>query len=153
MRKSHKVFAMACVLALHLQGGAVARTVSIAGEDINMRSGPGTNQPIMWKLGSGFPLEVITQKGDWLQVRDFEGSTGWVHSKTTQQTAYVIVRANKDNGQQINVRQEPNTEGEIVARANYGTVFRVLGTQGAWIQVEHSQGVSGWILGSLLWGK
>ena len=31
---------------------------SIAGEDINMRSGPGTDQPILWKLGSGFPLEV-----------------------------------------------------------------------------------------------
>ena len=67
--------------------------------------------------------EVITH------VRDFEGSTGWVHRKTTQETAFVIVRANKDNGQQINVRQEPNTDAEIVARANYGVVFQVLGTQ------------------------
>lgn len=154
MKRGHKVLAMACVLALHLQGAAVARMVSIAGEDINMRSGPGTKQPILWKLGSGFPLEVIAQKGAWLHVRDFEGSTGWVHRKTTQQTAHVIVRANKDNGQQINVRQAPNTDAKIVAQANYGVVFRVLATQGAWINVEHApEGISGWILGSLLWGS
>ncbi len=153
MKRRHTVFAMICALALQLQGTAVARMVSIAGEDINMRSGPGTTQPILWKLGSGFPLEVMAQKGAWLHVRDFEGSTGWVHQKTTQKAAYVIVRANKDNGQQINVRQKPNTDAKVVAQANYGVVFRVLGTQGAWVNVEHTrEGISGWILGSLLWG-
>nr|WP_321465638.1 SH3 domain-containing protein [uncultured Desulfobulbus sp.] len=153
MKGRHLVLSVACFLLLHLHGAAGAEMVAIAGEDINMRSGPGTDQGILWKLGSGYPLEVISKKGDWLQVRDFEGSTGWVHRKTTQQDAYVIVRANKDNGQQINVRKEPKTDAEIVARANYGTVFHVLGSQGGWIHVEHDQGVSGWILGSLLWGK
>ncbi|MDD2463111.1 MAG: SH3 domain-containing protein [Desulfobulbus sp.] len=144
---------VACLLQLNLHWAAAAEMVSIAGDDINMRSAPGTDQPVLWQLGSGFPLEVITQKGDWFQVKDFEGSSGWVHRKTTQQTPYVIVRANKGTDQQINVRKEPRTDAEIVAKANYGVVFRVLATQGTWIKVEHTQGVSGWVLGSLLWGK
>ena len=65
----------------------------------------------------------------------------------------MIVRANKDSGQQINERRDPNTSAEVVAKANYGVVSRVLGTQGTWVNVEHAQGVSGWVEGGLLWGR
>ncbi|MGD9946907.1 MAG: SH3 domain-containing protein [Desulfobulbus sp.] len=153
MKGRYSKLFVACLLLLNLPLAVAAEMVSIAGEDINMRSAPGTDQPILWKLGSGFPLEVIAKKGDWLRVKDFEGSFGWVHRQTTQQTPYVIVRANKGTEQQINIRKEPNTDAEIVAKANYGVVFRVLATRGPWINVEHTQGVSGWVLGSLLWGK
>ena len=153
MKGRHILLSATCILLLNLSWAVGAEMVSIGGEDINMRSGPGTDQPVLWTLGVGFPLEVITKKGDWLQVRDFEGSQGWVHRKTTQQTAFVIVRANKESAEQINVRKEPNTKAEIVAQAHYGVVFRVLGIQGAWVNVEHTQGVSGWVLGSLLWGR
>ncbi|MGE4559282.1 MAG: SH3 domain-containing protein [Desulfobulbus sp.] len=154
MKGRHAVLSVACVLLLNLHSAAAAEMVSIAGEDINMRSAPGTDQSILWTLGSGFPLEVIGKKGEWLKVQDFEGSTGWVHRKTTQPTPYVIVRANKGTEQQINVRKEPTTDAEIVAKAHYGVVFRVLGTKGSWINVEHTrEGVSGWVLGSLLWGQ
>lgn len=153
MKGRHTVLSVACFLLLNLHPATAAEMVAIAGEDINMRSAPGVDQPVLWQLGAGFPLEVIAKKGDWLQVKDFEGSTGWVHRKTTQQGAYVIVRANKGSEQQINVRKEANADAEIVAKANYGVVFRVLGTKGPWVNVEHPQGVSGWVLGNLLWGQ
>jgi SH3-like domain-containing protein len=153
MKGTRAVMAVACFLLLGVQAAFAAEMVAIAGEDINMRSGPDTDQPIEWKLGSGYPLEVIGKKGDWLAVKDFEGSTGWVHRKTTQNTPHVIVRANKGTEQQINIRSAPNTSAEIVAKANYGVVFKVVGSQGTWINVEHAQGVKGWIEGSLLWGN
>ncbi|MCL2789576.1 MAG: SH3 domain-containing protein [Desulfobulbus sp.] len=130
-----------------------AEMVAIGDDDINMRSGPGTGHEILWKLDSGFPLEVVGAKGEWLQVRDFEGSSGWVHKKTTQKTAFVIVKANKGTNGQINVRKEPNLTADIVANAGYGVVFKVLQKQDGWVKVAHGQeGVTGWVDGRLLWG-
>lgn len=153
MKISHAVLLTVFGLLLHLHPALSAEMVAIVGEEINMRSAPGTDQPVLWQLGAGFPLEVVSAKGEWLQVKDFEGSSGWVHKKTTQKTPYVIVRANKGTEQQINVRREPSSNAEVVAKANYGVVFKVLGTKGTWVNVEHAQGVSGWVEGSLLWGR
>jgi len=129
-----------------------AGMLAIAGDDINMRSGPGTGYETLWKLDAGFPLELISTKGDWLKVRDFEGSSGWVHKKTTQKGTFAIVKANKGTDGQINVRKEPNLTAGVVAKAGYGVVFKVLQKQDGWAKVEHGQGVTGWVDGRLLWG-
>jgi SH3-like domain-containing protein len=141
-----------CSLLLLAQVVTAAEMAAIAGEDINMRSGPGAEHAILWTLGSGFPVEIVSTKGEWLQVKDFEGSTGWVNKKTTQKTPHMIVKANKGTDQQINVRSEPNTQGAVVAKANYGVVFKTLEKKDGWVKVEHDQGVSGWVDGRLLWG-
>jgi SH3-like domain-containing protein len=146
------LFAIVCFLLLLAQTVAAAEMVSIAGDDINMRSGPGTNHQILWKIDSGFPLEIVSTRGEWLQVRDFENSTGWVHRKTTQKKPHMIVKANKGSDQQINVRSEPSTESAIVAKASYGVVFETLEKKDGWVKVAHGQGVSGWVDSRLLWG-
>lgn len=146
------VYSLVVSLLLCARAALAAEMVAIAGEEINMRSGPGTEHEVLWKIGAGFPLEVLATKGEWLQVRDFEGSTGWVHKKTTQKTPHMIVKANRGSEQQINVRDEPNTRAMVVAKANYGVVFRTLEKKDNWVKVEHGQGVTGWVEGSLLWG-
>jgi SH3-like domain-containing protein len=129
-----------------------AEMVSIADEDINMRSGPGTQHEVLWKLGTGFPVEVLKANGEWLQVKDFEGSTGWIKKNTTQKTPHMIVTANKGTKKQIDVRNEPSPKGKVVARANYGVVFKTLEKKGGWIKVEHGKEVTGWVESKLLWG-
>lgn len=148
----HTAFPLALSLLLLARAAFAAEMVAVVGEDINMRSGPGTEQEILWKIGDGFPVVVVGSKGEWLQVKDFEGSTGWVHKKTTQKTPHMIVKANKGTEQQINVRSEPNTKGQVVAKANYGVVFKTVEKKDGWVKVEHGQGVIGWVEGSLLWG-
>jgi SH3-like domain-containing protein len=143
----HTLFAL-----LLARTAMAAEMVAIAGDDINMRSGPGTGYETLWKLDAGFPLELVSAKGEWLKVRDFEGSSGWVHKKTTQKGAFAIVKANKGTDGQINVRKEPDLTADIVAKAGYGVVFKVLQKQGVWARVEHDPGVTGWVDGRLLWG-
>ena len=135
-----------------LPGAALAEMVSIANEDINMRSGPGTQHEVVWKLGTGFPVEILKSDGEWLQVKDFEGSTGWVKKNTTQKTGHMIVKANKGTKKQIDVHGEPNSKGKVVARANYGVVFKTLEKKGGWVKVEHGKEVTGWVESKLLWG-
>lgn len=141
-------------LCLHLiyHGIASAEMVSIKGEDINMRSGPGTNNSILYTLGSGMPLEVIKRSDDWMQIRDFEGEVGWVHQNTVSNTPMVIIKANKNSTAQINIRSGPGPKNKIIARALYGVVFRKIGEKDQWVEIEHEQGVKGWVDRSLLWG-
>ncbi len=141
-----------CTL-LFIGRAAQAEMVSIANEDINMRSGPGTQHEVLWKIGSGFPVDIVKSEGEWVQVKDFEGSTGWVKKNTTQKTPHMIVKANKGTTKQVDVRSEPNaTKGKVVARANYGVVFKTLEKKGGWVKVEHGQGVIGWVESGQLWG-
>ncbi|HER63272.1 MAG TPA: peptide-binding protein, partial [Desulfobacteraceae bacterium] len=53
------------LIALGAATAVQAKMLSIAGDDMNMRSGPGTNYKVMWELGKGFPLSVLKKKGDW----------------------------------------------------------------------------------------
>lgn len=141
-------------LALLLAGAttACAKMVSIKGDDINMRSGPGTKYKVLWKLGSGFPLKVLRQKGSWYRVQDFEGTIGWVHRNVTTDKGHMIVKAFKNSDKRINVRSGPGTNSRIVAKAYYGVVFRTLQQKSGWVQVEHEKGIRGWIKRSLVWG-
>jgi SH3-like domain-containing protein len=145
------LFGTLCLFFI-FQGNAQAEMVSIKGEDINVRSGPGVNYSVQYTLGSGMPLDVVGRSGDWLHVRDFENDTGWVHKKTVNSTPHVIVKSNTNSNAQINVRSGPGTENKIVATAANGVVFRKLDEKGQWVYVEHDQGVEGWIYHNLLWG-
>jgi SH3-like domain-containing protein len=140
------------VLLLLQQGVALAEMVAITEDDINMRSGPGTQHEAQWKIGAGFPVEVIKSSGEWLQVKDFEGSIGWVKKNTTQKSPHMIVKANKGSKKQIDVWKEPSTKSKVVARANYGVVFKTLEKKGGWVKVEHGPEVTGWVESSALWG-
>lgn len=126
--------------------------VSIDGNDVNMRSGPGTKYKVMWELGNGFPLIVLKRSGQWLRVRDFEGTIGWVHKDMAQRMPHMIVKVHKNSKKRINIRSGPGTKYRIVAKAYYGVVFKTLRQKNGWVNIQHEKGVTGWVKRSLLWG-
>ena len=46
----------------------------------NIRKGPGTDQPIIFKAMQGVAFRVVQKKGDWVEVIHEGGSQGWVHN-------------------------------------------------------------------------
>lgn len=153
--KPRRIFLSFILLFLFLflhQNAVLAGMVAIKGNNINMRSGPGLNHNVVWKLDNGFPLEIINRQGEWFNVRDFEGSTGWVSSRVTSNVPHMIVKTNKNSNQPINIRSGPGLENRIVAKAYHGVVFKTLEKRNDWVKVEHSQGVVGWVASRLLWG-
>ena len=121
--------------------------VSIDGENVNMRSGPGSNYSVLWELGKGFPLKVIGSKGDWLKVEDFEGDNGWIHTKLSSKKPHLIVKKKR-----VNVRSGPSSKNRLVGKANYGVVFKRIKISKGWAKVKHENGLTGWIKRDLLWG-
>jgi SH3-like domain-containing protein len=127
-------------------GPVAAKMVAVKNENVNMRSEPSLQSRVLWKLGKGFPLKVLRRSGNWYRVQDFEGEKGWVHRNVVNRTGHMIVKKQK-----INIRNRPTTRSRIVAKANYGVVFKTLRQQSGWVKVRH-ENITGWIKRTLLWG-
>ena len=135
------------ILALDMPQAVAQQMVSVAREEVNLRSGPGTRYSAEWVLGRGFPLKVVGRRGDWLQVQDFENDKGWILRRLTGSTAYHIVKVKI-----ANMRSQPSTNSRIVGKAAYGDALRTLERKSGWVKVQREGGLRGWISKALLWG-
>lgn len=142
-----KRIAIVFVLLLLITTSARAEMLTIAGQKVNMRSGPGTHYPVLWELGAGFPVKRLKRKGNWYRVQDFEGDSGWVFKKLTNKTPFVIV-----TGKIVNIRKGPGTKNPIVGQAEYGTVLKRLKGSKGWVKVKFPGKGVGWIKANLVWG-
>ncbi|MFT7144783.1 MAG: SH3-like domain-containing protein [Alphaproteobacteria bacterium] len=53
---------------------------SMRKNEVNVRSGPGTQFPILWIYKRfGYPVEIINTYQSWYQIRDIEGESGWIY--------------------------------------------------------------------------
>lgn len=57
------------------------KTVITRTDMVNIRSGPGTQNAIVFKAEKGVPFRVLQRKGDWLQIESRDGDKGWIHKK------------------------------------------------------------------------
>jgi len=128
-------------------GTASAERLSVAVDRANVRSGPGTDQEILWSVGKYYPIDIIKTSGSWYQVRDFERDMGWIHESLLTNIPSVIIK-----GDIINVREGPGTEFKVLFQAEKGVSFKLLESKGKWLKVQHADGDVGWIHNSLAWG-
>lgn len=138
---------LAALAASVAHAQAADQMVSVQGSTLNMRAGPGTHTEVLWELKKGYPLRITQRRGNWLQVRDFEGDSGWVARSLTGRTPYHIVKARV-----ANIRGGPGTQHRIVGQANYGELLRTREKRADWVRVERTEGRGGWIAKTLLWG-
>ncbi|WP_417912266.1 SH3 domain-containing protein [Candidatus Electronema sp. TJ] len=135
------------LLTLHT-AAALAEMVSVSRENAKMLAGPdGKKAKVLWTLGKGFPLKVLKRSGNWIQVKDFENSTGWIHKTAASKEGHMVVKTRK----KVNLRSQPSQKGGVVAKAGYGVVFKTLEKKKGWVKVKQD-GVTGWVSDTLLWG-
>lgn len=136
------------VLLLLAAPQAVAQQmVSVAGEEVNLRSGPGTQHPAEWILSQGYPLKIVGRRGNWLEVRDFENDKGWIYRPLTSSTPYHVVKVKV-----ANLRSQPTMRGRIIGKLVYGDALRTLERKSGWVKVQREGGLRGWVARRLLWG-
>lgn len=120
--------------------------MAVSATDANIRSGPGPNQDVLWKVEKYYPIEIIETSGVWLRFKDYEGDSGWIHKSLVDKTPTVVT---KQNGCQL--RAGPGTEQPVLIKVDKGIPFKVLKRDGRWIQVEHADGDKGWLHDGLIW--
>ncbi len=129
------------------QAASAQNMVSVDRNTVNLRTSASTQSTILFELGQGYPLEVISRKGRWLQVRDFENDKGWVYRPMVGKKAHLVVKANV-----ANVRSAPSTNSRILGKVEYGELLRTLEHRNKWVRVERESGSKGWVSRGLLWG-
>jgi SH3-like domain-containing protein len=45
----------------------------------NVRSGPGTNNKVLFTIEKGIPFKVLNKQGSWIQIEHADGDQGWIH--------------------------------------------------------------------------
>lgn len=147
-RRSTVLTAVVTVLGIFFFTEAFsADYVSVKGDNVNVRTGAGTNYEVSMELFAGYPLKVMSTQGEWLKIVDFENDSGWIHKSLVNDGNTVIVNGNKS----VNMRAEPSTNSTIIATVDRGVVLTKLETQGKWLKLKHSTGLIGWIYKPLLW--
>lgn len=123
------------------------RFVSIKGGSAMMRSGPGERFPILWEYKRpGLPMEVLKEYEIWRQVRDPDGTIGWMNKAllTGQRTGMV-----RDQSRLLYVA--PDMKSRIAWRIAPGAVVNITLCEDIWCRVS-KDGKSGYILRGQMWG-
>lgn len=64
-----------------IHGSLLGKTAAVItrSDMVNIRSGPGTQNDIVFKAERGVPFQVVKRQGDWIQIRSGAGDEGWIH--------------------------------------------------------------------------
>lgn len=127
----------------------LAVTKSVGKENVNVRSGPSLQDPILFKATLGYPLEVQKEQGKWAYCIDWEGDSGWVYKPLLSDTQTVIVMVEK-----ANVRSSAGTNHAVRASVNKGEIYRLLERKGDWVRIGYYANGEplGWVRKDLLFG-
>lgn len=129
-------------------GLSIPRFVSVDTDKVNMRTGPGEQYPILWVYQRNhLPLVVTSEYGQWRRVRDFEGTTGWMHRALLSGNRTAVI-----TGKQVRtLYSDPNTKSTPVIRAKPGVVAPINQCAKGWCNLTIA-GRSGWLPEGHIWG-
>ena len=128
-------------------GLKLPRFASLRAGEANLRTGPGDQYPISWTYQRrGLPVEIIKEFGIWRQVRDPDGTIGWMNKAllASDRTAFV-------KGAVRPLHAEPDVSSRVQWRAEPGVTGRLLFCAGEWCRMN-VEGKSGYILRQHIWG-
>jgi SH3-like domain-containing protein len=139
-------------LVFFVYTSSFAEMRSTNSEKVDLRTGPGESYSVKWEYGNGFPVKIVSKKGKWFKIQDFENDSGWINSSKLNKQPHAIVKVNKGKNKKISIRRGPGVKYDVIGQAYYGVVFEKQKQEKGWVKVKHESGLEGWIETSLLWG-
>ncbi|MGH7185058.1 MAG: SH3 domain-containing protein, partial [Pseudomonadota bacterium] len=99
--------------------------VSLGSGEVNLRTGPGVRYPIDWVYQRrAIPVEVIGVFDHWRQIRDWQGTEGWVHQNMLSTRRTLIV-----TGERRTLRREPGAGAPAIAEVAPGVLGEIRGCE------------------------
>jgi SH3-like domain-containing protein len=89
-------------------GLALPRFVSLRSDEVNLRTGPGTNYPVEWVyVRRGLPVEIIAEFDNWRKVRDIEGTVGWIHKSLLSGKRMAVILGEEETRAPLRISRNP----------------------------------------------
>ena len=140
------LFTIAFVFVILFSSAAWAERLAVSGSVANIRSGPGNNYDVLWKVKKYYPILILEKTGQWLRFSNYEGDEGWIHRSLVTNISAVITKTTN-----CNIRKGPSTFHKVSAKVGKGLSFKMIKREGGWLNIQHADGFIGWIHESLVW--
>lgn len=145
-------------LGIGTTGLPLPRFVSLKADRVQVRQGPGTDHKILWVFNRvGLPVEVIQEHENWRQIRDQDGSVGWVaHALLSARRTGVVMawaagQAKTEAAKPVPLFSEESTSAHTVALLEPGVICGIRNCNGRWCQISVGD-YRGYIEQAKLWG-
>lgn len=106
--------------------------------------GPSAKATKQFIYSRGTPVEVVVQIEGWVKIRDASGTLAWIERKALGERSNVQVKLAV-----ADVYTAPDAASPIVFRVDNGVLLQVVTPQppntGAWVQVRHRDGQTGFV--------
>ncbi len=126
-------------------GPTYAESIQISGDQLLVRSGPGTEFEPIGHVNQGETHPVVEHDGDWIAI-EFAGQTGWINSQfvTTLKDQPASPEMTDQSDQQdyfhipfehVNVRAQPTTDSDLIGELPFNEKIELGDTYEDWIEV------------------
>lgn len=119
----------------------------IIADDLNVRESPGTSANVIAQVSSDTRVKVLSYSDDWYEI-SYGDIKGWVYSWFIF-VEDEVVAIGSINGDDVNVRTDPNLDCEIITKASKGQEVVVYGRTENWYHIGFSE-ITGWVFGDYL---
>lgn len=106
-----------------LETASIAKTLTISGEKLNVRSGPGRTYDVVEVVNTGEKFEILQAQDGWFQI-SVEGTLGWVLEKAVTVAADQSIQSLLDTADQYYRKQQFTTPPEANAFDLYRDVLQ-----------------------------
>ena len=160
-RKIFRTLGAALLMALAMSVPARAETAVVAGSDVNLREGPGTNYRILDCLPWGTSVKVTDQSDDTWYAVEVDGQPGFMSAQflnilgeQQQQELETPEPAGEGdpawvNAMYVRFRSGPGSDYSVLGEYNRGKTLTVYSLEGAWAGCS-IDGRSGYIFADYL---
>jgi SH3-like domain-containing protein len=98
-------------------------------------------------LSANVPLEILAEQGNWLRVRDRDGTLAWLTKADVSTTRYVQINRLAE------VRKEAAANSTLLFKVERNVVIELLqDTRTGWLKIKHRDGAIGYIRIEDVWG-
>lgn len=138
-------------------GGPLPRFAMIKPDRARMRVGPGFNYATKWIYKRpGLPVEITEEYSVWRQVRDADGTEGWMHVSvlSSQRNAMIAPWLRDGNAESENflaLKAGKDDSARDVASLEPGVIVHLEECDGTWCELS-VKGVNGYMRQKDIWG-
>lgn len=125
----------------------IPRFASLRAEKVNLRVGPGTEYPIEWVIiRANLPVQIVAEFETWRQIKDSEGTVGWVHQSMLSGKRHVIIRQDL-----CKLVSSSERNARPIAKLKAGLVCKLKKCKSGFCQIQ-VENYKGWVPVEAVWG-
>jgi len=141
--------AVSCLLLCGMCAAHAVDFVSVSESSAILYDAPSLKANKLFVVNRYMPFEQVVTLDNWVKVRDHSGGLYWLERRVTSNKKYVFALSPL-----VDVRADADFGAARVIQVRQQVVLEWLADTGTgWVKVRHSDGETGYVRSSEVWGE